>query len=306
MTLRDRRPRPISVGASAVLACTVAAPTATGAAGQGGISVVPSAASQAKEIVVRKISCLKGCTTIDAAKAGATLRFQGPRLTAGKRVVYLGAPGEGDDILARLRIRRAGRDKVATAVLPQRAKSGPVAIEVKPGVRSPASAAAITLPGQTVLASTTAPVVGPGPFFPIRGAYRFGRGAAAFGGGRGHEGQDVLATCGTALVAAEAGRVSAKGFHARAGNYVVVDGADGTQDEVYMHLRAPAAVEEGATIPAGTAIGEVGDTGRASACMLHFELWQGNWQGIGGAGTPIDPLPTLKAWAAGPAVPAAH
>ena len=41
--------------------------------------------------------------------------------------------------------------------------------------------------------------------FPIRGAHNYGDGAATFGGGRGHQGHDVFAECGTPLVAARGG-----------------------------------------------------------------------------------------------------
>lgn len=275
------------------------APSSAAGAGAGGVSVNPSAEQQAAEIVVRKISCLKGCRTIDSAVAGATLRFQGPRLTAGKRVVYLGGAGAADDVLAQLRIVKTRAGKLVTATLPKRAHSGPVAIEVKPGARSGASAAKIVLPEPV---AAVAPLPGNGPFFPIRGDYKFGTGSASYGGGRGHQGHDVFAKCGTPLVAAEGGKVLYKEFHARAGNYVVIDVAGADRDEAYMHLRAPAIVEKGADVVAGQQIGEVGDTGRASGCHLHFELWNGTWQNMGGsAGTPIDPLPTLKLWAAGPA-----
>jgi murein DD-endopeptidase MepM/ murein hydrolase activator NlpD len=40
----------------------------------------------------------------------------------------------------------------------------------------------------------------------------------------------------------------------------------------------------------------VGETGDATACHLHFELWQGRWWA---GGHTIDPLPFLKAWDAG-------
>ena len=53
--------------------------------------------------------------------------------------------------------------------------------------------------------------------FPILGKFTFGTGAAAFGGGRGHQGQDVFAACGTPLVAAHGGVVKFAGYHARAG-----------------------------------------------------------------------------------------
>ena len=44
----------------------------------------------------------------------------------------------------------------------------------------------------------------------------------------------------------------------------------------------------------GQPIGEVGDTGDADGCHLHFEMWSAPGWYTGGA--PIDPLPSLKAW----------
>ncbi|MBJ7329913.1 MAG: M23 family metallopeptidase [Solirubrobacteraceae bacterium] len=134
--------------------------------------------------------------------------------------------------------------------------------------------------------------------FPIRGAHQYGEGAGRFGAGRdygGHQGQDVFAKCGTPLVAARGGVVRWKAFHARAGNYVVIDGADTSVDYVYMHLRDEALVDKGERVRTGQPIGFVGDTGRASGCHLHFELWSGAWYGPG-RGAPFDPLPQLKAW----------
>jgi murein DD-endopeptidase MepM/ murein hydrolase activator NlpD len=289
------RPAAFRLGtAAAALAAFTLPPTPAMAAGNGGATVVATPQAEANTMIVRKITCLSGCSSIAAAQPGATLRFQGPKLNKGKRVVYLGGSGSADDVLAKLTVKKRGGQRVVTAVVPKRAASGPVSIEIAEGARSPASAASITLP---VPVQPIAAIQGNGPFFPIRGKYKFGSGAAAFGGGRGHEGQDVFADCGTPLVAAEGGEVIQKAFHARAGNYVViqVDGAD--RAEAYMHLTAPALVDKGAKVPAGTQIGAVGDTGRADGCHLHFELWIGHWQGVGGAGHVIDPLPTLKEWA---------
>lgn len=303
----SRRPS-TSAARLALLGLTAASAgfvTPAGAAESGGgASLGPSAKAQADAIQVRKISCLRGCSSIAAAKPGATLRFQGPRLTGGKRVVYLGAAGPTDDVLAKLQVRRTRAGLVASATLPKRAHSGPVAIEVQPGVRSAASAENVTLPGEPAPVMTVTALTGPGPFFPIVGTSRFGTGTAAFGGARDHEGQDVFAKCGTPLVAAVGGTVTANAFHARAGNYVVIDTDGGVYDHAYMHLKAPATPPIGARVEAGAPVGEVGDTGRASGCHLHFELWEGHWQGVGGAGKPVDPLPTLRGWAAGPAVPA--
>jgi murein DD-endopeptidase MepM/ murein hydrolase activator NlpD len=130
--------------------------------------------------------------------------------------------------------------------------------------------------------------------FPIRGRHDYGEFAATFGGGRGHQGQDVFAECGTPVVAARAGQVQLNGYHGAAGNYVVIDG-DGTGvDYVYMHLREAAVVEEGERVRTGEPIGRVGATGRATGCHLHFEMWTAPGWYSGGA--PVDPLPELRQW----------
>ena len=63
-----------------------------------------------------------------------------------------------------------------------------------------------------------------GDRFPILGPVRVRhRRRPAFGGGRGHQGEDMFAACGTPLVAAHGGTVKFAGYHARAGNYLVID-----------------------------------------------------------------------------------
>ena len=130
--------------------------------------------------------------------------------------------------------------------------------------------------------------------FPIVGTHRYGIGAARFGGGRGHQGQDVFARCGTPLVAARGGTVQFKQYHARAGNYLVIDGAETGADFAYMHMRDPALPDEGDRVRTGQLIGYVGDTGDASGCHLHFEMWKA--PGWYSGGSPFDPLPDLRAW----------
>jgi murein DD-endopeptidase MepM/ murein hydrolase activator NlpD len=130
--------------------------------------------------------------------------------------------------------------------------------------------------------------------FPIRGAHTYGTGAAAFGGGRGHQGQDTFAKCGTPLVAARGGVVKFKQYHSRAGHYIVIDGEDEGYDYAYMHLREAALVDEGDHVYTGEPIGFVGATGRASGCHLHFEVWKA--PGWYSGGSPVNPLPLLQGW----------
>jgi murein DD-endopeptidase MepM/ murein hydrolase activator NlpD len=133
--------------------------------------------------------------------------------------------------------------------------------------------------------------------FPLLGAHDFGGAAGRFGAprsGHTHEGQDVLAACGVPVVAARGGRVQYSGYQGAAGNYVVIDGRGTGYDTAYMHLRAPSPLHTGDPVRTGQPIGVVGDTGDATACHLHFELWgpPGWYEG----GSPVDPLPYLKKW----------
>jgi hypothetical protein len=133
--------------------------------------------------------------------------------------------------------------------------------------------------------------------FPILGTHDFGGAGGRFGAGRSghtHEGQDVMARCGTPLVAARGGRVQYSGYQSAAGNYVIIDGKGTGYDMGYMHLLEPSPLQEGMTVRTGEPIGVVGSTGSSTACHLHFELWTapGWYEG----GSPIDPLPYLKQW----------
>jgi murein DD-endopeptidase MepM/ murein hydrolase activator NlpD len=104
----------------------------------------------------------------------------------------------------------------------------------------------------------------------------------------------VLAACGTRLVAARGGRVKFKRFQSAAGNYIVIDGADTDIDYAYMHLATPSPLAQGERVYTGQQIGVVGDTGDATACHLHFEMWSA--PGWYDGGQPFDPLPDLLAW----------
>jgi murein DD-endopeptidase MepM/ murein hydrolase activator NlpD len=133
--------------------------------------------------------------------------------------------------------------------------------------------------------------------FPIRGKHDFGGSGARFGSGRSghsHQGQDVFAECGTRLLAARGGRVQYRGYHAAAGNYLVIDGAGTDIDYAYMHLAAPSPFGAGDRVYTGQLIGAVGETGNAHGCHLHFEMWGA--PGWYDGGRPFDPLPSLTTW----------
>ncbi len=133
--------------------------------------------------------------------------------------------------------------------------------------------------------------------FPVLGAHDFGGAADRFGApraGHTHQGQDVMAACGTPIVAARGGTVQYAGFQAAAGNYVVIDGRNASFDFMYAHLARPSPLKTGDSVRTGGPIGVVGQTGDATACHLHFEMWTapGWYEG----GQPVDPLPYLKHW----------
>ncbi len=242
------------------------------------------------------------CGTGDAAACpqGHVLRLSGAGLAKTQSVVFLGGKGAKDDRRATPTEKSPHRVIVK---VPTSAKSGPIRIIAATGGFTGPSLKVLPTQGtRAVVTPASIPAPGDG-IFPVQGPHDFGTFVNTFGGGRGHQGQDVLAECGTPLVAALGGTVQMNKFQANAGHYVVIQAADGTS-QAYMHLREPSPLQKGEPVLAGQPIGVVGQTGRASACHLHFEFWTapGWYEG----GEPIDPLPLLKAWAsAGTAVTAA-
>jgi murein DD-endopeptidase MepM/ murein hydrolase activator NlpD len=99
-------------------------------------------------------------------------------------------------------------------------------------------------------------------------------------GGRTHQGIDILAPFGTPVYAAQNGTFQ-ETYNDLGGisAYVTASNGDFTY---YAHLQSYAGVGSGATVPAGTMIGHVGDSGNAKggAPHLHFEYHPG-----GGAAT---------------------
>lgn len=338
---------------------------------------------------ITAVSCVAGCASIDAAKAGSLLRIRGRAMSDVAKIVFLGGRGHDDNAIAR--VVRARRSSVDVAV-PERASSGRLRAVNGDGARSAASAAVVSVQRGVAGAALDVRVVGrrvfydaarparidlmareamnvsvalvrladgvtvtswpvalaagvagsvlwdgrvagaaqpPGRYefrvaaaatagavaaaapdalatagfdlvdhkFPVRGNHTYGEGQAAFGAARNghtHEGQDVFARCGTPLVAARGGVVKLNRFHSAGGNYIVIDGEGTDVDYAYMHLKDPSPLAKGARVLTGQVIGEVGDTGDAHGCHLHFEMWSGPGWYTGGA--PIDPLPFLKAW----------
>jgi len=127
--------------------------------------------------------------------------------------------------------------------------------------------------------------------FPLRGKHQYGDG---LGAGRGHQGQDVFAKCGTKIVAARGGTVQTNAYQSAAGYYVVIDGKKTGKDYVYMHMEKKGRPKQGSRVKTGEMIGRESDTGDAQGCHLHFELWSapGWYEG----GHVLNPTKPLKKW----------
>ena len=131
--------------------------------------------------------------------------------------------------------------------------------------------------------------------FPVHGSHTFGD---PFGaprpGGRTHQGQDIMAGCGTPIVAARGGIVKHNAWQSAAGNYLVVSAQGTGEDFVYMHMPRRSHRQEGERVSTGQQIGVVGQSGDATACHLHFETWSS--PGWYSGGSPFDPRPSLERW----------
>jgi len=152
--------------------------------------------------------------------------------------------------------------------------------------------------GATIAGGQTEPFLVRGRAFPVPGKHDFGGAGSRFGAprsGHTHQGQDVAASCGQPMLAAEGGTVTVKAYQAGgAGHYLVIRGAVSATDYVYMHMQTASPLVEAQVIHTGSQIGQVGNTGSSSGCHLHFEHW--TYPGWYAGGAPFDPLSELTYW----------
>jgi murein DD-endopeptidase MepM/ murein hydrolase activator NlpD len=159
------------------------------------------------------------------------------------------------------------------------------------------------IPVLAIAAATTliaAPASGkPAYRYPLRGPHNYGDlGVTGFGVKRAdgsiHLGQDILADCGTPILAAHDGVIKSAGYSKGYGYYVVVGGKGTRFDFVYGHMKGRSWADRRKIVRAGQRLGSVGQTGSDSGvCHLHFEVWKGRWFA---GGSRTDPLPHLRAW----------
>jgi murein DD-endopeptidase MepM/ murein hydrolase activator NlpD len=273
----------VVLGAAAGI-CAAAPGVAGASAGGAAASSAAGGATTAERPVVQQLVCAEGRTARCAT--GQVLKLRGIALDAVQLVIFRGGRGAADDTVATPTEQSPRRLLVS---VPAGARSGRVQVR-SPSAGVSHSGPMLKVPTLPVL--RTPAMVGPA-VFPIVGKHEIGTSAVQrFGGPRGHEGQDVFAACGTPLVAAHPGTVQHVDFEGRAGNYIVIQMADGGS-EAYMHMAAPSPLTVGTPVAAGQPIGNVGDTGDAQGCHLHFEYWTapGWYEG----GSPLDPLPLLEA-----------
>lgn len=99
-----------------------------------------------------------------------------------------------------------------------------------------------------------------------------------------HSGLDIASPAGTRVVAAAAGRVIDTGSYFFLGDTVVLDHGQGLLS-LYAHLRR-IDVRASDAVAAGSAIGQVGASGRATGPHLHFAVYLN--------GTAVDPRIFLR------------
>ena len=131
--------------------------------------------------------------------------------------------------------------------------------------------------------------------FPVDGPHGsrgyIGEFGAPRSGGRTHEGYDIVAACGTPLIAVRSGKVLRSGYDpVLYGNYLLIHGEGEDRSYFYAHMPRPALARRGDRVYAGERVGKVGETGNAISvgCHLHFEVHV--------HGEPIDPGPLLRHW----------
>lgn len=257
-----------------VAAVVTAGLLATAAPGAGAHEAVGGGAVVVLDVEVTGAAC--GGQAAWRCRAGELLRLDGEGLQGAARVRFAGGVSVAP--------RSSSAHRLVVAV-PGGAQTGPVRVLSATGsATTPRPVEVVEGPGARAARG--------GEVFPISGRHDLGQSATnGFGGGRGHEGQDMFAACGTPLVAARDAEVTRATWEAAAGNHVVLTDDRG-EALVYMHMRDKALVSVGDRVRAGDPVGFVGDTGRATGCHLHLERWTA--PGYYTGGRPQDPLPWLR------------
>src|SRR5215207_2053252 len=91
---------------------------------------------------VKRLVCRRSCGAGGAARPGSLVRVRGRQLKAVGEVLFLGAAGEADDASV---APRAARRRSLLARVPLSAVSGPIALALADGTRSPASRRPLTV-----------------------------------------------------------------------------------------------------------------------------------------------------------------
>jgi murein DD-endopeptidase MepM/ murein hydrolase activator NlpD len=102
--------------------------------------------------------------------------------------------------------------------------------------------------------------------------------------GRPHQGIDIGAPSGQTIVASGSGTVFFAGWMGGYGNLILIDHGNGIVT-AYAH-QTHFAVNQGASVGRGQAIGYVGSTGNSTGPHLHFEVRRN--------GVAVDPMPYLR------------
>lgn len=88
-----------------------------------------------------------------------------------------------------------------------------------------------------------------------------------------HAGIDIAGNSGYSIKAAYSGKVTAAGYHAGYGNYVLLSHPGGYTTR-YAHMNARPRVSVGQTVSGGQLLGYVGNTGNSYGAHLHFEVYR--------------------------------
>lgn len=285
-----RQPNSWRTAVALAAACAGALAAAPAAGAQGGSSAAYGGVQFYAKPKISTIQCRTLCTPTAGAsrtramaagvvsvKEKGVLRIRGRNLRNVKTVLFLGAPGRGDN----LGVAPAGvGPRHVDVTVPVAAGSGKVTLLDPNGHSARPSSARVR-----VLRDPNAPsAVGFVWPLPTRGMIT-GHWAEDRGSHL-HSGVDIAVPAGTPIRAVAPGTVVLLGPQGAYGNFVCIRHA--RHVTCYAHL-SQFLTTYGASVRQGQVIGRVGCTGRCSGDHLHFEVREGPepWT------TPLDPMKFL-------------